>query len=965
MHPLLQSLELGDPVRALSELHAILPGLDEESRQRLEALIATSPAPSQLLHYFSTFRQRHPGEFLSLARSPFQLRAAAAVFSFSRFLSESCLEHPHWLQQFDAMDRARPVEEYTALLAALLDRESAGKPEPVLLARFRRQQILRILVRDTLGLAGLSEITEELSDLAVAILETGYRRLRDSLVARHGIPRYTAEDGSLRECGMSVIALGKLGGRELNYSSDIDLMFVYAANGETDGPHPISNKEFYKKIANQFSDLLSVYTAEGMCYRVDLRLRPDGSLGEVCLSLEGALKYYRTRARDWELQMLIKGRPVAGDRSTGRALLDAIEPLIYSSTLDFSAVEAVSVTRERIGEKLASRRGRNSGLDVKLAPGGIRDIEFLAQCLQRLHGGRVPWLRHGGTLLALARLSDKDLFSDAEHGRLASAYRFLREVEHRLQIAEDRQTHSLPGNSRDLELLARRMPRATGSPEPSAATFLQQLNAHLETVQEIYQRVIHAQRPTYYSLAPAPEISDESPAPESTRPIPTASNLVRFLDRLAPNFAAAVAQAQLKRGAAFFEHFLEKVSSTPDLLHLADSQPALAHCLLDVFEHSPFFAEQLARTPNLIEELARPLAIRSPDLEETALLQDASALRRAFRREMFRIQTASICASIPVFETLAHTSDLAASAIRAAYRMAVEQTVAVHPPAAPDYSPSNEMMVVALGRLGMREFDLCSDADLVFVLPEKDSSEHVFWTRVANHIIETLTAYTGDGQLFSVDTRLRPNGTAGPLVQTESAFKDYFAHHAEAWEGISYMKARAIAGDTEYARNFLTALQDVDWRHYGQNGRSRTVLRQMRLRLEKEQGAANPLKAGLGGYYDIDFVLLYLRLKGAGIFFDVLNTPARIDVVEKMGHLDRADAEFLRDAAIFYRSVDHGLRVYSGHAAGSLPVAESPLEALTSLVRRWTPEHLHVQPLEATLTHIRHRTRELFDRLFS
>ncbi len=638
--------------------------------------------------------------------------------------------------------------------------------------------------------------------------------------------------------------------------------------------------------------------------------------------------------------------------------------MIYSTTLDFSAVEAVSETRERIGEKLAARRGRNSGLDVKLAPGGIRDIEFLAQCLQRLHGGRVPWLRHGGTLHALSRLSDKDLFSDAEHGRLASAYRFLREVEHRLQIAEDRQTHSLPNNSADLDLLARRMPRATGSPEPCAATFLQELNAHLETVQEIYQRVIHAQRPTYYSLAPAPEIPDVGP-PESARTASAPSNLVRFLDRLAPNFASAVARAQLKRGAAAFEHFLEKASSTPDLLQLADAQPALARDLLDVFEHSPFFAEQLARTPDLIEELTRLHENRSTDLELTATLADAGALRRAFRREMFRIQTASICASIPVFETLAHTSDLAASAIRAAYRMAVGQTLAIHPPAAPDYAPSTEMMVVALGRLGMREFDLSSDADLVFVLPEKDSSEHVFWTRVANHLIEILTAYTGEGQLFSVDTRLRPNGTAGPLVQTESAFKDYFAHHAEAWEGISYMKARAIAGDTEYARNFLPALQEVDWRRYGQNRRSRQHLRQMRLRLEKEQGAANPLKAGLGGYYDIDFVLLYLRLKGAGIFFDVLNTPARIDVVEKMGHLDRPDAEFLHDAAIFYRSVDHGLRVYSGHAAGSLPVAESPLEALTSLVRRWTPDHLHVQPLEATLTHIRRRTRDLFDRLFS
>ena len=224
------------------------------------------------------------------------------------------------------------------------------------LALFRRQQILRILLRDVLGFGSLSETTEELSNLADAILHISYKRIRADLVARHGTPRFVDEEGEVRECGMSVIALGKLGGRELNYSSDIDLMFVYAANGETDGEHPISNKEFYKKVANQYTELLSTYTAEGLCYRMDLRLRPDGSLGEVCISLDGAKTYYQTRARDWELQMLIKARVAAGDPEAGRELLDTVEPLIYSTTLDFSAVEEVSATRERISEKLSKRQ---------------------------------------------------------------------------------------------------------------------------------------------------------------------------------------------------------------------------------------------------------------------------------------------------------------------------------------------------------------------------------------------------------------------------------------------------------------------------------------------------------------------------------------------------------------------------------------------------------------------------------
>ena len=221
-----------------------------------------------------------------------------------------------------------------------------------------------------------------------------------------------------------------------------------------------------------------------------------------------------------------------------------------------------------------------------------------------------------------------------------------------------------------------------------------------------------------------------------------------------------------------------------------------------------------------------------------------------------------------------------------------------------------------------------------------------------------------EGVLFTVDTRLRPDGRAGPLVQTVSSYKEYLAGRAEAWEGITYMKSRAVVGNSETATRFLHELQDVDWRRYGQSGRSRTDLRNMRARLEREQGGNNPLKAGLGGFYYIDFSLMYLRLKSAGIFYKVLNTPERIDIIEKMGRLERSDAEFLQDAAAFYRAIDHGLRVYSGHAEGNLPHSEAQLETLTRLVKRWTPEHLHDAPLAGKLVQIQTRTREFFKRLF-
>jgi glutamate-ammonia-ligase adenylyltransferase len=571
----------------------------------------------------------------------------------------------------------------------------------------------------------------------------------------------------------------------------------------------------------------------------------------------------------------------------------------------------------------------------------------------------VPWVRHGGTLLALSRLSDKDLLSASEYGRLASAYRFLRNLEHRLQFADDRQTHTLPTDAQDLDLLAAKMPVTQLSSAPSAEKLLNQLNGHLEAVQEIYQRVIHSQRPTYYTGTAAPTDVEGTDVAE-----PPSSNLIRFLDQRAPALGAAVARSGLAGGTRAFEHFLEKVLPNSDWLDLLNSSALVARNTLDIFEHSPYFAEELIRTPDLIEDL-RDLGVATGEssyASMTAALGDATDLRRFYRREMFRIQAASVCLRTPVFQTLEQTSDLADAAIASAYRMALEQVAPADMPSG--HEPRKRLMAIALGRLGMREFDLASDADLVFVLPDEDREQQLFWTRVANRMVDLLTAYTSSGLMFAVDTRLRPNGGAGALVQSESSYKEYFAKNAEAWEGIAYMKARAVAGDVERATTFLNELQKVDWRRYGQSGRSKKDLRQMRMRLEKEQGAGNPLKAGLGGFYDIDFSLLYLRLKGAGIFFKVLNTPARIDIIEAMGHLERADAEFLRDAATFYRAVDHALRVYSGHAEGSLPNSETQLQLVTELVHRWTPEHLNHQPLKTELAQIKNRTREIFDSLF-
>ena len=957
------------PGRAAGSLALLAGKIPPGVQNRLRILLSSCADPDAALHHLVRLHEERAAAFHRLSRSPADLQFLLAVFAHSRFLSEEVLRNPQWIEELRTsglLHRLISAEEYAQRLEAELNNPEGVAPMGLSLALFRRRQILRILLRDVLGFCALAETTEELSNLADAIVDTACRRLRADLARRYGPPQRLDPAGTARECGFSVLALGKMGGRELNYSSDIDLMFVYYDNGQTAGPECISNKEFFKKLSNQLTELLSTYTQAGMCYRVDLRLRPEGRLGEVSISLSGARSYYQTRARDWELQMLIKARVCAGDRDPGRELLDFVEPLIYASTLDFTAVEAVSDARERISEKLARKRTGGNGFDVKLARGGIRDIEFLVQCLQRLHGGREPWVRHGGTELALFRLRDKGLLSDAEYSRLAAAYQFLRILEHRLQVLEDRQTHTLPTDPDELDLIARRMPAAQINGTPSADALLQRLNVHLEAVQEGYQRVIHAQQPIYYSIeTPAPTAaSSPEPEPQPAFREPPSSNLLRFLDQKAPGLAATLARGQLRRGVRAFEHFLERVLPHPEWVAWLDQDPVLAGYTIDLFEHSAYFAEQLIRKPDLLEQLRQMRLDPLHSRDSAAALAEPADLRRFYSREMLRIQSESICLTRPIFTTLKETSELTDRVLEAAYRMALEQVLAARPPSSANYTPRDQLMVIALGRLGMIEFDLASDADLVFAIPDADASEHLFWTRVAERMIDLITAYTGEGVMFAVDTRLRPNGREGPLVQAEGAFMDYFDKHAEAWEGITYMKSRAVAGNKTRGTQFLSELQDIDWRRYGQSGRSQKKLQQMRLRLEKEQGSKNPLKAARGGYYDIDFALMFLRLRSAGIFFPVLNTPARIDVIEKMGHLERADAAFLRDAATFYRAVDHGLRVSTGHAEGMLPNSESQLALLAELVGRWTPDHLHDQPLKIELAQIQERTREYFQRLF-
>ncbi|MEO5952530.1 MAG: glutamine-synthetase adenylyltransferase, partial [Chloroflexia bacterium] len=574
----------------------------------------------------------------------------------------------------------------------------------------------------------------------------------------------------------------------------------------------------------------------------------------------------------------------------------------------------VSATRVRWNEKLATRKLQGGAIDVKLTRGGIRDIEFLVQCLQRLHGGRERWVRATGTMIGLARLHDKNLISGSEYEALIDAYEFLRHLEHRLQVMEDLQTHALPESFEELSDLARRMPPVQLGVESSGPRLIAKLKEHLAAVEAIYARVVygHETPPSSWQQSGA-EVNHQNRA-----------QMERLFEQLEGRWGRLEPQSRL----------------------VAD--------LKDLAAQSPYLTDELIREPDWLEEL-RELRTSTPSAH---FWQGEQGLRKLYRRRLFRIECESIVLARPVFETLAATSDLADSVITHCYELAIQSV------GQDDLDLTMPMMVVALGRLGLRELDLASDVDIVFILRDERSEMLEGWTRVASKMIELLTAYTGEGVIFTVDARLRPYGREGDLVQLESTFMEYFNHHAEAWEGIAYMKARAVAGDVERATSFLNELQKVDWRRYGQSHRAKKQLSEMRTRLEREQGRNNPLKAGRGGFYDIDFLLLYLRLRSAGIFFKVLNTPERIDVVEQMGHLEQEDAAFLMEAATLYRAIDHGMRIYTGHSTSSLPEAPAIREALETMLRRWLPNRTGPMSLEVELLKIQERTRETFERLF-
>src|SRR5438552_3469863 len=933
----------------------------------LPALLAESPDPDSSLLLFERLVTEASAEILRLLEAhPFLAHYAIAVFGSSRYLGETLVQNTDLLHTFlreKKLDRSFSHEEFSEALARFRSR-SFERDNSLLLARFKRREYVRVMLRDVLKIAPLAETTAEISALSDVLIEEALREADSAMERRFGLPQNLDAEGRAVTTPFAVLSLGKLGGNELNYSSDIDLLYLHG-----DGPEPpaapISNREYFVRLAQQVTEILSRHTAEGAVFRIDLRLRRQGNEGELAISLSNALQYYAETAHDWERQALIKVRHSAGNVQLARAFIRRIQPQVYSAEINFAAIKTALVAREKIDRKRRRQtvaEGHES-LDVKIDRGGIRDIEFLVQCLQRVYGGSEPWLRSGGTLFSLQKLHDKRHIGGHDFHELNSAYTFLRHLEHRLQLQQGQQVHRLPRSPEGLAIMRRAMIGL--SPGYQLADLTSAVKQRMAAVAEIYQRVIYQQQASR-SFLPAQGDFQLRSWMESAILDPTHPQLLERLADDAPDIWELLRGQSLSAvGRKNLLRFLGSGYGSSERYALVLRHQHEIARSLQLFESSEYLVEILARYPEEIETLAKinssaPIASRGGlfDLSSlygedqfagndavfayiansTATSGDKIAmLRQHFRHRMFAAGARDIAELRPVYSSFAETTSAAEAAIAAAFGIA---------------GNPHGLAILALGRLGSREFDLLSDADLLFV--SDPAGDLRLLTKSAEQIMQTLAAYTQDGLVFPVDARLRPHGPEGELLVTPQQLESYLSSEAQPWEALTYTKIRLVAGSAELGRRALAAVESLFARFADHDGFAEAV-REMRQRLQDASAPEKSIRTPADALYDVDFLSSYLLVKHsirpkAGTLRDRLWRCAGAE------RLDKKDAAILDHAAELARTVEHLLRLVIGRNTRWMPAAEHARQAIEKLasqiLRREFPEGLE-QELLRTFAEVR------------
>jgi glutamate-ammonia-ligase adenylyltransferase len=884
-----------------------------------------------------------------LNRHPQVVHYSIMVFGHSRFLGETLVQNPDLLESLlnrSRLDRSCSREEFQGALKAF---RSQGRESDIstLLARFKRREYVRIVLRDLLGIAPLAETAGEISALSDALIAEALREAESVLREKYGSQRGVNFEGGAGAKKFAVLSLGKLGGNELNYSSDVDLMYLF---GEDGGEDAFATQEYFVRLAQQVTDILSRVTREGPVFRIDLRLRPRGADGELAISVGQALRYYTSTAQDWELQALIKVRHSAGDEELARVFVRAVQPYVYTEKINFSAIKTALVARERMQRQRLRRAGGGTpqaAINIKIDHGGIRDIEFLVQCLQRVYGGIEPWLRSRGTLFALQKLHDKGHISGKEFHELTNAYEFLRHLEHRLQLRHGQQTHVLPTSEAELRIMASSMDQAEEAMRDASdlVTLVQQ---RMAAVSGIYKRVIFQQQ-----SREGQEVADTGFALRGGMEgaAPDASNQ-EILERLAGDSPRLYAIARREELAPVARRnlfrFLSSALTSSERYAAVVRQPEAVERVLGIFEASEYLTEILVRHPEEIATLAsledvpsragsgylfaNPLSGGGTQSDPVFAYVASSAssygeklslLRRHYRHRELAEGARDVAGVRDVYSSLAATTAGAEDAIAAAFGIAEQ--------------PSG-LAVFALGRLGTGEFDVASDADLLFVRSEDVEGESL--SRGVERMVQALSAYTQDGMVFAVDTRLRPRGGEGELLITVPQLERYFQREAQAWEALLYTKLRFLAGDRKLGERALRATRGLFERFESEPG-VLPAIREMRKKLEGNQEPERNFKTAPGGTYDIDFITSFLLVK-QGVSEKSGTLRDRLWRCASGGFLEKRDAARLDHAAELLRTVEHVVRLVVGRAWKWLPATEHA---------RLVTEELAGQILERSFAH--------------
>jgi glutamate-ammonia-ligase adenylyltransferase len=912
-------------------------------------VIDRAAAPRQARLLLTRLLDAHPELADRLASDRLFVSALVALIDASRSLSEAVISDVGLLAPLDDPDALAlecPQDRYTAqaLQAVADDAADPGRG----LRRWKRQQLLRIAVRDLLGLAELPAVGRELAALAEGCLQAALS-LADGADAR-----------------IAVIGMGKLGGGELNYSSDVDVLFVHEGDNAA-----------AERVARGLLTTMAQPTPYGIVFRTDANLRPEGRAGPLSRSLDAYAVYWEKWASTWEFQALIKARPVAGDVDLGRAFIEAAGPHVWPERLDPDAVREIRMMKSRAEEEI-SKRGL-ADREIKRGRGGLRDIEFAVQLLQLVHARHDPGIRSPNTLEALEQLGQAGYVDTTQVRTLDAAYRFLRTVEHRLQLADEAQVHSLPSDIADRTHIARVLGYRDEGPTTALERFDAAHRRHQNQVRSIHEKLFF--RPLLEAIAGIGPLSQQA--------VEDRLAAFGFLDVAHTRAALAELTTGLSRRSKLmgqlFPLLLEWLSETPDpdlgllqLRRLAEGR-ARSGALAVAFREAPGAAERvcrllgssrlvgdaLRRHPEFVPSLAEnEFLARCKSREElveealgtlawrTGTEERQEGLRRFKRRELLRIASRDLLGFASVAEIAEDLANLADACVEATLR---------------DLSPAVPFAVIGVGRLGGKELSYASDIDVLFVYDGSGASDFDVAEKTATRIVSGIGATTAEGHTFRIDANLRPEGKQGPLARSLDGYRAYYDKWALTWEFQSLLKARPVAGDLALAERFCEMVEPYVYRDPFPPDSIRDV-RRMKARIERERipPGEDPqfhLKLGRGSLSDVEWTVQLLQLID-GATDPAVRTSSTVDGLARLarrGYLDTADAEALEQAYRFCERARNLRYLLTGAPGDALPT--DGVEA-ARLGRLMGYTHRPASELRDDYRRLTRRARAVVERVF-